>query len=337
MRQRVEPSASEASPPPATAPEVSPQAGRPPGRPGAAIALKVGSTLVFTLMLVLVKLASERLPPGEIVFARSAFAVLPIVLMLLWQRELSTALVTRNFPGHLGRALIGVVSMTLWFAALGLLPLAEALAISYASPLILVVFAALLLKETVRVYRWTAVAIGLAGILVILWPRLALARSGAVSSAKVLGAALALASAVSMALAAVTVRRLVLTESTGSIVLYFSLIASACALLSAPFGWLVPTPFEAMLLVGAGLLGGVGQIMITTAYRHGDASVIAPFEYASLVWALAFEFLIFGGVPAPTVILGGLIVVGAGLIIIYRERRLGIERRRQRSASPPPG
>jgi drug/metabolite transporter (DMT)-like permease len=307
--------------------------------PGRGIALKIASTFVFTLMLVCVKAVADRIPPGEIVFCRSFFALIPIVVMLVWQGHLPEALRTKRPWTHFSRGLVGLFSMTFNFMSLALLPLPEAMTIGYASPLIIVVLAALLLHERVRLFRWSAVAIGFVGIVIILWPRFTVLSGGTIGDAALLGAMLALASALFSAFAAIFIRSMTHTESTGTIVFYFALSSSILSLaVSLPFGWAAPSGWDAAILVLMGLLGGVGQILMTSAYRHADAGTIASFDYVSMLWGLAFGFLLFREVPTSSVIFGGAIVVAAGIFIIFRERRLGLERARQRRAmGPPPG
>jgi drug/metabolite transporter (DMT)-like permease len=302
--------------------------------PGRGIALKIASTFVFTLMLVCVKAVADRVPQGEIVFARSFFALIPIVAMLAWQGQLPSALRTSRPWLHVSRGTVGLLSMALNFTALAFLPLPEAMMIGYAAPLMIVVLAALVLGETVRIFRWTAVAVGFVGIVVILWPRLTLIRGGTLEDAALVGAALALLSAFFSAFAAIFIRRMTQTETTGAIVLYFALWASVLSLASIPFGWIVPSPGDAVLLVLTGLLGGVGQILMTSAYRDAGAATIASFEYVSMLWGIAFGYLLFDEVPTSSVLLGGAIVIAAGIFIIFRERRLGLQRKRQRKAAP---
>jgi drug/metabolite transporter (DMT)-like permease len=304
--------------------------------PGRGIALKIASTFVFTLMLVCVKAVADRIPPGEIVFARSFFALAPIVVVLLWQGQLVQALRTNRPWAHVNRGTVGLMSMGFNFSALAFLPLPEAMAIGYAAPLLIVVLAALILHERVRLFRWTAVAVGFVGILIILWPRFTLLGGGLVQDAALFGALLALASAVCSAFAAIFIRSMTQTESTGSIVLYFALSSSMLSLLTLPLGWVVPDLEEAAILVVMGLFGGVGQILMTSAYRSADAGTIASFEYLSMLWGVSFGYLLFGEIPSPSVLVGGAIVVAAGIFIIFRERRLGLERARQRSAMSPP-
>ena len=304
--------------------------------PGRGIALKVVSTLVFTLMLVCVKSLADRMPPGEIVFARSFFAIVPIVAMLLWQGVLRESLKTTRPWIHASRGAVGLLAMTLSFTALGFLPLPEAMTIGYASPLVIVALAALILRERVRLFRWSAVGVGFTGIVIILWPRFTLFSGSVAQDAALIGAMLALGSAVLSAFAAIFIRKMTQTEPTGTIVLYFAVSSSVLSLVSLPFGWVVPTPGEAGLLLLTGLLGGIGQILMTSAYRNADAGTIAPFEYVSMLWGVSLGYLVFSEVPNSSVVVGGAIVVAAGIFIIYRERQLGLERARQRSAMVPP-
>lgn len=306
-------------------------------RPLRGIFLKLCSVVVFIVMAALVKAVSDRVPPGETVFFRSFFAIPVIVVWLAWQGDLHTGFRTANPLGHFWRGLVGTIAMGCGFAGLAYLPLPEVTAIGYAAPLLVVVFAAMFLGEDVRAFRISMVALGMAGVLIVLSPRLTLVSGEAVRATEAFGAMLVLSSAVFAALAQVFVRKLVLTEGTSAIVFWFSLTASALALVTMPFGWVWPTPREAGILVLCGLLGGVGQIFLTSAYREADASVVAPFDYASMLFALAIGYWAFDEVPTATTLAGAALVVVAGVLIIWRERRLGIERARQRKAMTPQG
>jgi drug/metabolite transporter (DMT)-like permease len=301
------------------------------------IALKIASVLVLIVMAALIKAASGRVPPGEAVFFRSVFAMPVILGWLMWQGALSGGLRTSNPLGHFWRGFVGITSMGMYFAALGLLPLPEVTAIGYAAPLLTVIFAAMFLGEQVRAFRITTVLIGLVGVLIVLSPRLTTVDGGVIGDREAFGAMLVLFGAVFAALAQVFVRKLVLTEGTAAIVFYFSLSGSLLSLMTLPFGWVVPTPAEAGLLILAGLLGGFGQILLTSSYRHADASVVAPFEYVSILFALAIGYAFFAEVPTTTMLLGAALVVLAGILIIWRERQLGLKRARQRKAMTPQG
>lgn len=297
------------------------------------IALKVLSVSVFVAMAACIK-AAGQLPAGQIVFFRSFFAIFPILVMLAWRGELATALRTSNPFGHIARGAVGVLSMAFTFIALTRLPLPEAIMLNYAQPLLVVLFSAVFLREVVRAYRWTAVIVGLVGVVIISWPNLSLS-GGAADSQRSFGVVAAFLAATFSAVAMLLVRRLVHTERTSTIVMWFSLTATAASLLTIPFGWSPLGTAQAVLLVLAGICGGVAQILMTEAYRHAEASTVAPFEYTSMILGIAVGFLAFGDVPTAYTIVGGLIVVGAGIFIIMRERRLGLERGKARKVAPP--
>ncbi|RWN56220.1 MULTISPECIES: DMT family transporter [Mesorhizobium] len=299
--------------------------------------LKIVSVAVFVAMSSCIK-AAGTVPAGQIVFFRSFFAIFPIVVFLAFQGKLGTAFSTKRPLNHIARGVVGVCAMGLGFFALIRLPLPEAIALNYAQPLLVVVFSSIFLGEAIRVYRWSAVAVGLVGVLVISWPELTLLGSGAaLGDQEVLGVIAALVAAAISAVAMLLVRNLVQSEPTATIVLWFSVTASLLALLSLPFGWQALTPAQAGLLIAAGFCGGLAQILMTAAYRHAEASVVAPFEYTSMLLGIVVGYLAFGDVPTVHMLIGGVIVVAAGIFIIWRERQLGLERARTRQATPPQG
>jgi drug/metabolite transporter (DMT)-like permease len=304
-------------------------------RPLHGILLKIASVLVFIVMAGVIKATAGRVPPGEIVFFRSLFAVPVILAWLAWRHELRHGFRAVNPMGHIWRGFVGTVAMGLGFAGLAFLPLPEVTAIGYAAPILTVVFAAMFLGEEVRLFRISAVLVGMVGVLIVLSPRLSVGAD--LTDAQALGALLVLGGAVFAALAQVFVRKLVQTESTSAIVFWFSLTATALSLITLPFGWVVPGPGDLVLLITAGLLGGVGQVLLTSSYRNTDASVIAPFEYVSILFALAIGYWAFGEVPTATMLGGAALVVAAGVMIIWRERQLGLERSKQRKAMTPNG
>ena len=305
-------------------------------KPTTAIMLKLVAVFLFMVMAAMIKAATENVPAGQAVFFRSLFAM-PIILGWIWQRgEIREALVPQNFAGHVWRGLFGTSAMALTFAGLGLLPLPEVTAIGYATPIFTVILAALMLGERIRLVRISAVALGLVGVMIVLWPRLSLDASVLTTSAS-MGALMVLGASILRAFVQIHVRTLVKTEHTAAIVFYFSLTATLLSLLSLPFGWVVPDTVDLSLLIGAGLIGGVAQILVTSSYRFGAASMLAPFDYASLIFAAAVGYVIFNEVPTLTMVTGAALVVAGGVLIIWRERQLGIQRRRARSVTDPKG
>lgn len=289
----------------------------------AGILFKLASTIAFALMLTLIKLASGHVPAGQVLFARSFFGIVPVIVYLAAIGEFPASLKTKRPLGHVRRSLVGTASMFLWFTAVGALPLPDATAISYSGPLFGVCFAALLLHERVRVFRWVAVGVGFCGVLIVLSEQVS-GLEGSFGGMRTVGAACALGSAVLGAIAAVTVRELTATETTGAIVFYFSACGAAFSFLTLPMGWVVPSFADGAMLVMAGLFGGVGQVLMTQSYRHAEASVIAPFDYVNMIWIVVLSYLVFGDVPTPVVVAGSLVVIASGCFVVWREWRLGI-------------
>lgn len=280
--------------------------------------------------------ATHTIPSGQMVFFRSFFALLPVLAWLAARGSLGLAFRTSRPLGHVVRGLIGVTSMSLGFFALTRLPLPEATAIGYAAPLIIVILSAVLLQERVYIFRWTTVLVGLIGVMIILWPRLTVFSSDSgMNDAQAIGAVAALFGAILSAFAMLQVRNLVQTERSEAIVTYFFISASLLSLATVPFGWVWPSPEQAALLVGAGVFGGVGQLLLTNCYRHADMSVIAPFEYVSLLLTIVIGFAIFGDVPTLAMIGGASIIVASGIAVILRERWLGLDRAKAREANTP--
>ena len=292
------------------------------------ILLKLASALLFAVMSSLIRGFGDTVPVGQVVFFRSAFAIVPVVIIYAARRELMTAVRTGRPLGHLGRGIISVFGMFLSFAALARLPLVDATAISFASPLITVALAALILKERVRVYRWSAVVIGFLGVIVMLAPYLELSHAAATGPA--IGALFAISAAFCNAGTVIQTRRLTDSETTSAIVFYFSLFCALAGLLTLPFAWHPPTGVEFAELVAIGVIGGVSHILLTESYRFAPASLLAPFDYTAMVWAFVLGYAMFGETPTPLVLLGAVIIAAAGLFVIWRERRLGIERARAR-------
>jgi len=202
------------------------------------------------------------------------------------------------------------------FTALAMIPFADATAISFASPLFTVVLASALLGERVHAVRWSAVAVGFAGILIMIGPHLAL--SGA--SRPLLGALLALAGTLCVAFTMIFIRRMSAHEHSITIAFYFSIACALAGLATLPLGWQPQTATETAVLIGCGLLGGVGQLFLSFSYRYAEASLNAPFEYSAMISAVILGFFVFGEVPALSVLAGAAVVIAAGLVIVWRER-----------------
>ncbi len=286
---------------------------------------------ILTVMSAFVKAASESLPTGQVVFFR-AFLSLPIIALWLWSRgDLDRGLEVENWRSHALRGLVGTAGMGLGFASISLLPLAEVQAIRFATPMFLVVFAALFLGERFRLVRLGAVAIGLAGVVVIVSPRLGGAEYGGPA---LIGAGMALTSAALAALAQTLIKAMSGTERSEAIAFYFLATASAVSLVTLPFGWVWPSPEEALLLALCGVCGAVGQVLLTASYKYADASALAPFSYVSMLWATLIGFVWFDEVPTWATLAGAALIIFSGVMIVIRERQIargGTARRKLRA------
>ncbi|HWA43630.1 MAG TPA: DMT family transporter [Hypericibacter adhaerens] len=283
------------------------------------IGLMVLAVLLFTTMDMLVKLAAERFPIGQIVFVRNFFAFLPVTIMILRSGGWS-AIRTRNPLAHLLRSGVGILSMACYFLSYALLPLGEAVSLASSGPLFMTALSVPLLGEKVGPRRWSAVVVGFVGVLVMMRPGSGLFQAGAL---------VAIAAAFCYALAVTQVRRLSRTEGSTAIVFYFTLFATIAGAASLPFDAVMPTWSEMPLLVAIGLIGGVAQFAFTAAFRRAAVAIIAPFDYLGLVFAMIYGFLVWGEVPDAWLIAGAAIVVASGLYIVHREAVVG---RRHRAA-----
>jgi len=301
----------------------------------AGIAYKIASTFVFACMMAIMKGLSFY-PVGELVAFRSFFALIVLVIWLRRRGEFPGALRTRRVGGHLLRSLAGTGSMVMNFAAFAFLPLADVTVVGYASPLIIVILAAVWLGERVGPGRWFGVALGFCGVVVMLWEHLGTGDQGLSRGA--IGAAMALTAAFCVAVAMIQTSRLVQSEHMGAVVFYFQFTAGCVGLLIMLVGalwssswplapaiqslaWVWPRePAHWALLIGAGLLGGLGQILMTRGFMLADASIIACFDYVSMIWILALGMVFLGEFPTLTVLLGAAIVTVAGLMVIWSEK-----------------
>lgn len=289
------------------------------------IAYKVVGTILLSAMGALVKHMSTGYPVSEIVFFRSLFALAPVVVLMLASKERFGLLRTRHPWAHVRRSVIGCISLATAFLTIRLLPFADATALSFSAPLFVVIFAIPLLGERIGIYRLSAVFIGFIGMLMIAQPHVA---GGPDVSGGSVGVAVGIMSAILISLAQITVRFASRTERALTTVFYFSAASTLMSAMFLPFDWQTPGLADFVLLTLIGLLGGVAQIAFTQSYRYADASTLAPFDYASLIWALILGLIFFGEFPQPMVIAGALVVVTSGLIIVFRERYLARQRRR---------
>jgi len=279
------------------------------------IALIFLSSALFALMNATVKLLAGRLSPVEIGFFRQLVSLIPIAFVIM--REGGPAVLrTRRPIGHLFRGLIGNLGMIVIFLSIAWLPLADATALSFSSPLFVTALSVPLLGEAVGLTRWSAVVAGFVGVIIMTHPSGAWLGRGAGA-----GAGMGVLAGFMSALMMITIRQLSHTEPAVRIVFYFASIG--CLLFGAllPFFWIWPTPWEWVGLIAIGLIGGLSQLSMTQAYRHAPASVLAPFGYSSILWSTLFGYLLWSELPGRRTLLGAAIVIASGLVIVYREAR----------------
>jgi drug/metabolite transporter (DMT)-like permease len=282
---------------------------------GLGIALRIGAMALFAVMSALVKwCGGHGVPVFQMIFFRNAFAFVPLGLYI-WRTTGPRVLITRRPLGHLARASVGLVGMSCSFTALQYLPLTAATAFSFAAPLFMTALSAPILNEKVGPHRWGAVVVGFLGVLIMIRPD--------PGKMNLIGAGFALFGAVAAAGAMVTIREIGKTERGATIVFYFTLGGALMGLASLPFGWVMPSPQILGLLVVMGLIGGVGQLLMTEALRVAPVGVVAPFDYIQLLWASVIGFGIWGEIPETLTLAGAFVVAGSGGYILWRELRLG--------------
>ena len=222
---------------------------------------------------------------------------------------------TRRPLAHLTRGALGLTTMALAFSALAYLPLAEATTIGFVAPLFSVMLSALVLSEPVGRHRWSAVALGFLGVLIVVQP--------AGSHLPPVGLVLALLSALGVAGVTITIRQIGRTESTPTTVLWFSLFSMAVSALLMPFFAEAHSAKEWALLAVLGVTGGVGQLFLTSSLRFAPVAVVVPFDYVQLLWAVLLGWAIWQTHPAATSWIGAAVIIASGLYTVYREHRLG--------------
>ncbi|QUL36438.1 DMT family transporter [Erythrobacter sp. JK5] len=293
-------------------------------RPLLAIGLRLLTAIVFATMAMLVKLAGERgVHLVEMIFWRQ-FITLALITGGLAAFGRLAALRTRRIGNHAGRAVLGGVCMFFVYGAVLLLPLAEATTLSYTAPLFAVVIAVVMFGEKVGLYRSAAVFTGFCGVLVIMQPGLGGGANG--GEITFVGVAVALIAAAMVAMISFQVQDLNTTENPFSIIFWFTAITTPVLLVILPFFAGGHDPQTWLIVLAMALCGALAQILLTTSLRFGSAGVILLMDYTSLLWATWYGATVFGRAAPPTLWLGAPLIIGAGLLIAYRERVLARER-----------
>ena len=273
-----------------------------------------------------VKLAADRgVGTTELIFYRNLFS-LPVILLWLAFGPGFAAIRTKRPRAHLSRAAVGLVSMSLNFQALVMLPLAEATTIGFAAPLFAMILSALLLGEQIGWHRWGAVALGFAGVIVVMQP--------GNSSLPLDGLAVAVLAALGVATVVITVRQIGATEQAATTVFWFNM--ASLAVMGLPMPWLAHAhSLEVFAILAVmGITGGIAQMLMTSSLRCAPVAVLAPFDYFQLIWATAIGWLLWAHAPSGSTLAGGLLIAASGIYAAYREHHL--HRRAVAGISTPP-
>jgi drug/metabolite transporter (DMT)-like permease len=293
---------------------------RPPQRRLLGIALRIGAASCFGCMGGAIKLGYQAgASTPELAFYRFLFGLVPL---LVWIRSRGTQGVwrTQRPAAHVWRAVLGLTTMLLTFSALSYLPLAEATTIAFAAPLFAVLLSAAALKEQVGRYRWSAVALGFLGVLLVMQPH--------GESFPPVGLALAIAGALGVGAVTITLRQIGRTEGTQTIVLWFTCLSLLGVGLLMPFYARAHDGRTWLIFFALGGFGGVGQLLMTASLRYAPVSAVVPFDYVQLLWAVLLGWLLFAERPAATTAAGAAVIVASGLYTVWREHVLGRERQK---------
>lgn len=269
---------------------------------------------MLSTMFMLVKYAGQQgVSAPEMIFWRQAMSV-PVLLAWLAATGKLKVLATRRMATHARRAAVGTIGLFCNVSAAMLLPLPEATTLGFTAPLFAVLITALIVKDKVGQWRWTAVVLGFVGVIIIAQP--------GQTPVPALGVAAGLGAGVIVAIVSFQIRDLARTEEPISCVFWFAFYGSAMTAILLPIYMTPHSPAAWLLLVGVGLTGTVAQFLIAASLRHGQVATVVAMDYTALIWATLYGFLIWDHVPPSTTWLGAPVVICAGLLIIWREHRL---------------
>lgn len=271
----------------------------------------VASVFLFSIQNAIGKWLAQSYPIPMLVFFRSFVALLPSFVLVYRAGGLSV-MRTNRMAGQFGRAVIWGGSNVASFIGYHLLPLADAIALTFAAPLFLTALSYPIIRERVSRERWIAVSVGFLGVLVMARP------SGAENA---LGVAGAVGCAVCNAIGTLTVRDLCRTEHSASIVTWTAIFMTLMALPPLPFFWKTPTLPDLALFCSIGLIGGVSQYWTTLALSYAPAAAVSPFNYTALIWGSIIGLVVWGDWPTPPIIIGAAIVTLTGIYLLRAENR----------------
>lgn len=286
--------------------------------PAAALWLATIALIVMAAMSAAIHEAAKVAPVGQLVFWRSFVALIPIVIYMGFRGQLGVSLRTKYPHKHLIRGLLGCAVMFFSFISLAYLSVGLATALSYLAPILSIVAAMVFLRERPGMVIFAGVALGFAGILLMLYPSLVGAE---VRDGTLIGVAAGVAMAATNALSRVQVKDLTRTDPPASIALSFAVICSLVGLATALFGWAELDTHAFILLAGAGVLGGMGHVLMMEAVARAPVSLLAAYEYTGIIWAFLFDLALLGVALDAWSVGGALVVVGAAALVAYGQGR----------------
>ena len=269
------------------------------------------SVLFFVLMGTCIKLLADRVPLFEVVFFRNFFALFPVIFML-WKNNLKIADINQ-FPLHLMRAVFGICAMTLFFLSLRHVNLVEMQTISFSSVFFISILSVFFLREVIGMRRIIAIMFGFIGVVIILNPSVSVFSNYSL---------LPLIASLLLSFAVIFLKKILITNNNFLSIFIFTLFCSIISLAFMNSTWIIPKTTDIILLILTGVLGFIAQVFLTKSYQLADASLLAPFEFSSLLWSYFIGYFLFHEVISLRVYLGGLIVVLSVAYIFYRESTL---------------
>ncbi|MAJ85379.1 MAG: multidrug DMT transporter permease [Candidatus Pelagibacter sp.] len=271
----------------------------------------VASVACFSMMDACVKWL-DQFPVGEVLFSRFFFGLIPI-LMLVPKSEFKTFYKTTRPKLHAFRAITGTLAIIALFIALREIPLADVVSLTFGGPIFVTLGSIFFLSEKVGLRRWTAVFIGFLGMLFIVKP--------AYDELNIYYI-FPIIFCIFFACVALSIRSLSSTEPNYRIALYFSLLSMLVGLATLPFGWVMPSKFELILLIFTGIVGSVANILLTISLRIAEASLVTPTKYLNLVFAILLGYFIWGEIPKALTLIGAGLIITSSIIIFMRESQL---------------
>ncbi len=266
------------------------------------------SVCAFSVMDIIVKW-SEDYPLGQVLFFRGFFGIVFYFFVIPPERR-KNFYYTKRAGLHFLRCIFGLIALVAIFTALRNLPLATVVSISFAAPIFTTIFSIFLLKEKVGFYRWLAVIVGFIGIIVITEPGF---------SSLNIYYLYPIIFCLGLSYVAIAIRQLSTSEPVWLISLYFSVAITLLSFLTIPYGWVMPSLNDLVILSLVGIFGGVANLWLSQSYKYSEVSLVTPLKYLALVFAIIFGYFIWGEVPTIKTLLGAALVIISSIIIFRRE------------------